>query len=143
MSTLENEIGHRMRMVRNETGFSQAKVAAILGLSDRAYKTYELGKREPSLSTVLKFCEIFEVELTWLAYGEQQQEKNTPSFISLASGTVLAVYKETMNDVPQMSPKQFQKFFEYVFEQARRNDAIPEDEAKKIHQIFSNSETEK
>jgi transcriptional regulator with XRE-family HTH domain len=143
VSTPQSNIGDRMRLVRNETGFSQAKVAAMLDLSDRAYKTYELGKREPSLSTVLKFCEIFEVDLVWLINGGLRTEQDQADLATIATRTADAVYRQIMNDDPKMTAPQFQKFFAYVLEQAVHNKAVPEEEAKKIHQIFTgkNGET--
>ena len=38
-------LGARISIARNELGMSQAKLAEALGISLRAYQSYELGKR--------------------------------------------------------------------------------------------------
>lgn len=49
----------RLRELRNEKGVTQKEVAAYLGLTTKAYCFYELGKREPSIGTLIKLCDYY------------------------------------------------------------------------------------
>ena len=52
-----------MLSVRSQLGYPQSKVAAILGIADKSYKNYELGKDVSlPLSIAVKFCEEFDQE---------------------------------------------------------------------------------
>lgn len=52
--------------MRLEKGVTQKEIAAHLGLTTKAYNFYELGQREPTLSTVCKLCDYFSVSADYL-----------------------------------------------------------------------------
>ena len=56
----------RLKELRIERKMSQKQVAEYLGISTRAYSHYELGDREPSVSLLIKLCELFEVTADYL-----------------------------------------------------------------------------
>lgn len=58
-----NEILKELRITKC---VSQKEVATFLGLTQKAYCFYELGTREPSLQTLLKLCDYFEVTSDYL-----------------------------------------------------------------------------
>ncbi len=62
-------LGARMAIARNELGMSQAKLAAALGMSLRAYQGYELGKRSIPVEALVDMHRQFGVDLNWILLG--------------------------------------------------------------------------
>ena len=56
----------RLKELRSEKGVSQKVVADFLGITDKGYCFYELGQREPSISTLIKLCNYFDVSADYL-----------------------------------------------------------------------------
>jgi len=60
----------RLKCERKAKGYSQRKIAALLGISQGTYTHYELlGKetgREPSFETVKKIADILDVSIDYL-----------------------------------------------------------------------------
>ncbi|MER1957370.1 MAG: helix-turn-helix domain-containing protein [Solibacillus sp.] len=52
-------ISEKMKLVRNEHGYSQDKMAEILGLSKKTLLQIEKGRNEAGWTTVVAFCAIF------------------------------------------------------------------------------------
>lgn len=62
-------LGARIAITRNELGMSQAKVSAALGISLRAYQSYELGKRSIPVEALVELHRQFAVDLNWILLG--------------------------------------------------------------------------
>lgn len=56
----------RLKELRLERKLSQKQVAEYLGISTRAYSHYEIGDREPSISLLVKLCDLFEVTADYM-----------------------------------------------------------------------------
>lgn len=59
--TMEKEIGRRVRLLRNESGVSQAQLGEVLGLDQTAVSKIESGKRAMTareLMLVAQFCGV-------------------------------------------------------------------------------------
>lgn len=69
------QIAARLSRVRNDVGYSQAKVAAITDVSNSTYKNYEAARRDPQIGFVRKFCEVFDVSFDWLLSGKGQPKQ--------------------------------------------------------------------
>ncbi|MEK4629103.1 MAG: helix-turn-helix domain-containing protein [Solibacillus sp.] len=52
-------ISNKMKIVRTEQGFSQEKMAEILGISKKTLVQIEKGRMPASWTTVLAFCALF------------------------------------------------------------------------------------
>lgn len=59
-------ISERLKKARTDNGISQAQVAGKLGITRQAYNHYETGKREPTLETLDKLSDIFNVSADYL-----------------------------------------------------------------------------
>lgn len=57
---------NRIKELRTERGITQADLAKILKISDRAVGYYENGDREPDYSTLLKIADYFDVSIDYL-----------------------------------------------------------------------------
>lgn len=62
-------LGARIAIARNEQALSQAKMAEALGMSLRAYQSYELGKRAIPVEALIKLHRQFNVDLSWILLG--------------------------------------------------------------------------
>ena len=70
-SNLLVSIGARLAICRNELGLSQAAMAQALGLSHRAYHSYERGTRSMPLEPLVKMHTEFDVDLNWILLGSK------------------------------------------------------------------------
>ena len=68
-SDLYAEIGARLAIARSEIGYSQATMARAIGVSPRAYYSYEKGERGVPVEALVAMGERFEVDLLWLLIG--------------------------------------------------------------------------
>jgi len=62
-------MGARLTIARNEIGFSQAAMAEAIGVSPRAYHSYEKGQRGMPVEALVAMGEQFEVDVPWLLLG--------------------------------------------------------------------------
>lgn len=59
-------IGKRLRSARMARKFTQQRVADILEMTVNAYQKYEQSERSPSLDTLVKLADLFNVPTDWL-----------------------------------------------------------------------------
>lgn len=59
-------MGQRLRELRLAKGLTQKQLAEHLGITQKAYCFYELGEREPSVSTIIKLCDFFDISADYL-----------------------------------------------------------------------------
>ena len=60
------EFSENLRYLRNSRQFTQKKLASILGLSTNCVCEWEKGRSEPSISTIKKIADLFEVSSDYL-----------------------------------------------------------------------------
>lgn len=65
----------KLRALREQHGFSQAKLAEFLGVSPAAYSTYEMGTRDVSSDKVVKLAKYYGVSTDYL-YDIEKNENN-------------------------------------------------------------------
>ena len=59
----------RVRLLREERGFTQQHMAELMGMSQAAYSRLESGQSEMSLYRVMKLSELLKLPLTQLIDG--------------------------------------------------------------------------
>lgn len=57
----------RLKETRKKRNCTQKSIADYLGIAERAYQNYEYGNREPSLDTLVKLADYFDVSIDFLA----------------------------------------------------------------------------
>lgn len=62
----EKKFAERLLELRTEKGWTQAKVAQSLGVSAISYLHYEKGQRIPSLGTIVKIAQLYDVSTDYL-----------------------------------------------------------------------------
>ena len=61
-----NIFSKRLKELRQGKGLTLKEVSAALGLSLMAYAHYEHGDRQPSIDTIRKICDFFEISADYL-----------------------------------------------------------------------------
>ena len=56
----------RLKVIRKESDMTQKDVYEKLGISANGYASYEQGRTEPNIDTLIKLCRIFEVSADYL-----------------------------------------------------------------------------
>lgn len=101
-------IGERIRLKRNEKGWSQRDLAEKMGYSNHStVGKVETGKVDLPQSKVVQFAEILGVSVAYLMGWEETQKKNdalTDIVVKLRSDDELAAFVEK---VIQLNPEQF------------------------------------
>ncbi|MBQ4808899.1 helix-turn-helix transcriptional regulator [Phaeobacter sp. HS012] len=62
-------IGVRLAITRNEIGLSQADMAKVIGVSLRAYHSYEKGDRGLPIEALVALHEKFKSDVNWILLG--------------------------------------------------------------------------
>lgn len=68
-------LGARMAIARNEIGLSQARMAEALGMSQRAYQSYETGKRSIPVEALVDMHRQFGVDLNWICSASRRSAR--------------------------------------------------------------------
>ena len=62
----------RLKELRNENELTQRAIAKMLGISQASYFNWELGKTEPSISSIQLLCSIFDTTADYLLGFENE-----------------------------------------------------------------------
>ena len=60
------ELGERLRILRESVKLSQVKMADLLGVKQSSINRYEQGQPAPSLETLVKYADYFDVSMDYL-----------------------------------------------------------------------------
>lgn len=60
------KFSERLKGIRKENGMTQKDVYERLGISPNGYASYEQGRTEPNVETIVQLCKIFEVSADYL-----------------------------------------------------------------------------
>ena len=72
-------LGKRLQAVRKKLQLSQEEISSQIGISYRAYTSYERGDRNPSIDFLQSLVTKFNINLNWLI-AEQGEMFITPQF---------------------------------------------------------------
>ena len=70
--TDKDKLAARIRLAREQAGLSQGQVAALLNVHRPSVSEMEAGRRKVSSDELAQLSEIFDVDLRWLAVGQQE-----------------------------------------------------------------------
>lgn len=68
-------IGYRLRQLRIKKGYTQNKIADVLGISPQHYGTLERGVNILSLENILKLCDFYNVSITSVLGGIRNSDR--------------------------------------------------------------------
>ena len=101
---IDVHVGKRIRLRRTLLGFSQEKLAAMLGLTFQQVQKYERGMNRVGASRLWDIGKVLEVPIGFF-YEDMDEEvaKQSPRMFSLPDSTPLTLAEETENlDVDPM-----------------------------------------
>lgn len=67
---IEKQVGERIKLLRKVSGFSQAKLATILGVDQTHISKIEKGIKQPSIHLLGEICRLFEVKPDYVLFGD-------------------------------------------------------------------------
>lgn len=70
-------IGYKLKQIRLNKGYTQAKIAEILGVSAQHYGTLERGSNSFSLDNILKLCDFYNVSVMSVLGELRQKDRKT------------------------------------------------------------------
>ena len=65
------QFGGRVRIMRELLGFTQAELAAKVGISQQSITTYETGRREPPFKNLVALSRALNTSIDWLVTGSE------------------------------------------------------------------------
>lgn len=99
-------IASRMRKVREVSGWKQAAVAESMKITQQAYSFLEQGNGSPRIDTLMRFCEVMKVELSFLlALDVPVTEESVARYGTKTFGTLVTEHERLEQKV---------EFFNYV-----------------------------
>lgn len=117
-----SNLQERLSLIRKSTGMSQAAFGAEFGLSDRAYKNYELGIRELPLSVALDISEKHNVNIAWLLTGDGA--RSSLEVRDALKAAVIAVREHFITEGETPSPDYESDVVQYVFDEILREGGL-------------------
>lgn len=60
------EFSERLKVLRKESGKTQAELAEIIGITDRGYRKFESGENDPGMKSLVSLADFFGVTLDYL-----------------------------------------------------------------------------
>lgn len=68
-------MGHRIRTQREHLGFTQAKLASMIGVSENAITQYETGRSSPRRERIGALAQALGKSIGWLLTGNEPEEE--------------------------------------------------------------------
>ena len=90
------KFSERLKAIRLERGMTQKDVYTKLRISPNGYASYEQGRTEPGIETIIQLCNIFEVSIDYLLGVETEYgttEKINQSANPSDEQTLLRAYR--------------------------------------------------
>ena len=79
----DNELGKRMKQIREVAGLSQAELGELLSTGKRTISDYETGKIVPRLDYIKHFCQYFNLSIDTLVGQKEYASKYNTSRMTL------------------------------------------------------------
>ena len=121
-----SEIGTRLRMCRNDRGFTQAQFAEALGVSSRSYQHYEKVTREAPVSVLRTAARMSGRDFHWLITGKLEGQ------VDLYEQAVLAAFECLEREGLPQQPKTILAIARRALELALEKNTKPAAEVPKL-----------
>ena len=105
---LDQKVGKNIAKTRKELGYTQIKLSEELGISRRAFGSYETGEHAVPIFILLRLKELFDVSFEMLLGTEHHSD------ISLDRRTKQARIRKEMKRIEKLDPEEQQLLFSMV-----------------------------
>lgn len=122
------ELGARLAEIRVGSGLSQAEFAGRLGVSTRAYQSYERAEREPPLTLAIRLYQEFDVSPLWLALGTEASARRqlSPEESARLAADLYDVWQRGIDALPVDVAPEFRKtLYRKLSRSTFRDGAVP------------------
>ena len=92
-------IGSRLAIARERAGLSQSQVAAQIELPRPSISEIEAGRRRVAAEELVRFAELYSVDMDWLAGRGEQKVDLLRDRLQLAARKVAGLKKEDLEKV--------------------------------------------
>ena len=96
-SVLGQQIGLRIRELRNERHWSQKMLADKLHINKSVISYYELGERYPSYDVLINLASVFHVSIDYLIKGGQERQMDVSDLSNEEYNAVAAIVEILKN----------------------------------------------
>ena len=86
----------KLKELRKQKNLTQTEIAKILQITQRTYAGYELGQTEPTIDTLKKIADFYNVSLDYLCEHETQGSIDLSLFSDIKKGCIYLLSK--LND---------------------------------------------
>ena len=118
-----NGFGLRLENLREKHGYSKVQISYKLGFSQNVYGSYEREARRPTLETMIKLADIFQVSLDYLIRGNEYHPSNREILKELAAEVTMEKEAAYQSDETMLSEDliQIMKAIKELNPKARKN----------------------
>lgn len=92
------KIGEKIKLLREEKGWTKTYVAKHLGLKPQTYSNYEYGIREPDLELVKNMASLYQVSTDYLLDNNKGVKTKDPIDLNEALDSVMSFDGKPLND---------------------------------------------
>lgn len=89
----------RLKVLRKKAGYTQADVAAMLGIDRSTYAKYETGQSEPNFEMVQKLSALFHVSIEFLINGTSQPPSTGGTWVPVLGDVAAGIPIEAIEDI--------------------------------------------
>ena len=83
----------KLKELRKQKNLTQVEISKILQITQRTYAGYELGQTEPTIDTLKKIADFYNVSLDYLCEHETKGNMDTSTFSELKKGCIYVLDK--------------------------------------------------
>ena len=91
LKEITNKYGENIKAVRKKLKLSQEEISTQIGITYRAYSSYERGDRNPSLEFMAALNKMYNVNLNYVITGEGEMF-NAPKFEDVQDEITLKLF---------------------------------------------------
>ena len=81
---MKNEIANRLRISRENMGYTQESVAEHLGISSKKVSSFEIGRTKVDLETLKHLCELYKIDANYVL-GVNRPEDGVAELLDILS----------------------------------------------------------
>ena len=106
--------GDRLRQARTLAGYkSAAKAAAVLGITESAYRSHENGTNGFNAEQAERYAAAFGTDAGWLMFGDELSGPEiTTGAVALSSSAILAALVQSLHDKGLLSGEETVEVYE-------------------------------
>lgn len=112
------KLKERLRQLRKSNHLTQKEIATFLGISESAYGYYEQGRNEPSIETLKKLADKYNVSFSYIS-GESDDPNASSIFPEYLNDPEISIFFKDYLSAPQEKQEELRRFWEFIKNQEK------------------------